>query len=96
MHITSEPQDWTPIDSNLENELLNAHARIAVLEQFMKDTKTLTQLMTDIMNKLEGEPIYEVCFYDGKFTRMEFVRHRRSTEPRFKSLEELVGASKDD
>ena len=81
MHITSEPQEWTPIDPNLENELLNAYARIAALEKFFKNAKTLTQFMTKIMNKLEGEPIHEVCFYDGKCPRMELVRRPRSTEP---------------
>lgn len=58
MHITSEPQELTPIDPNLENELSNAYVRIAALEKFFKDTKTLSQFMTSIMNKLEGEPIY--------------------------------------
>jgi hypothetical protein len=64
MHITSEPQEWTPIDPNLENELLNAYARIAELESLVgflrglnKNTKWLYDNARDRIAELYGENI---------------------------------------
>lgn len=50
MHITSEPQEWTPIDPNLENELLNAYARIAELEELQENLKGNCRILIKKLN----------------------------------------------
>ena len=58
MRLTSELKEWTPIDPSLENELLNAYARIDELEGqvgFLEGLNRISKRLNDHSQERIGE-----------------------------------------